>query len=409
MALKISLAKKKLKFLLLLLVLLSLISLIFFTLKYIYAGHHATENQCLSVQKEISFYYINCEQLDTSKINKGSYVKFAAIFKAHGKIYTLINNGDLFKEQNNTLGFIKNLGFRDLDDSTFGGLLNAIYIPNYDLLITYSLNNEKKNKFLYLSVLNFSDLTLINKFKISSKSVPASELGGGMSFDDKNFYLSVGDASNDFMSPQAREGLNPNSFFGKVIFTNLGNLKKHLLRSSDFKIFTYGHKHLQGLLKINSSLIGVEHSVEDGDEVNLLKFHKNYGYNDFGYTKTHLSNNLVHYYNKNRGLYEDPIYFFTPEAALSDISDCIFNNLANNYAYNPCIIVSSLRQSSLFILKFKRFNSNDGSLPKDLVVKNIEKIEIGERVRRIKNLNKDNKLLVATDDLHIFKLNFAPK
>ncbi|CAM8393263.1 Glucose/Sorbosone dehydrogenase [Candidatus Methylopumilus planktonicus] len=363
-------------------------------------------NECAAIQKEISFYSIGCKKIKTSEIiSNNPNAKYSGIFKLKGILHVLTSDGNIYIKNDEDFHFLKKLDLLNLDTTYFGGLLNSIFLPEKNLLVTYSLNSISQNKYLLLTVFDAKNFKKVNQIKLTNTKTLPSQLGGGMAFDKENLYLSIGVASQDFVDNQSQEGLNPNSLYGKIVSIPLNQIEKKI---KDINIFSSGHKHLQGLLKTKNAFIGVEHSVEDGDEINLLNYQKNYGYNDFGYTKHHMANKNTYYFNKNRVLYQDPIFYFTPEAALSDIEKCVFDEFENNYAYNPCIIVSSLAQQSIFIIKFKR-ERNAEIIPKNPIVINTEKIQIGERVRKVKNLNEKNGLFVLTDSLNIFFLTFVTK
>jgi hypothetical protein len=370
------------------------------------AKKNTETNECKGIQKEISFYSVVCKKINTSEIiSNNAKAKYSGIFKLKGILYALTSDGSLYTKNDGEFHFLKKLDLLNLDTHTFGGLLNSIFLPKKNLLITYSLNFIDQNRYLLLTIFDAKNFKKINQIKLTNTNTLPSQLGGGMAFDKENLYLSIGVASQDFVDNQSHDGLNPNSLYGKIVSIPLNKIEEKI---EDINIFSSGHKHLQGLLKTKNAFLGVEHSVEDGDEINLLRYQKNYGYNDFGYTKYQLPNKTPYYFNKNRALYEDPIYYFTPEAALSDIEKCVFDEFENNYAYNPCIIVSSLAQQSIFIVKFKR-ERNAEIIPKNPVVINTEKIQIGERVRKVKNLNEKNSLFILTDSLNIFFITFVPK
>ena len=106
----------------------------------------------------------------------------------------------------------------------------------------------------------------------------------------------------------------------------------------------------------------------------------------------------------------DPIYYFSPSVAISDIAACPFTN-EKDYAYTPCIVVSSLRGGSFFIVKFKREGAGNkiatlkiNEIPS---VISVERIEVGERIRRV--VSEPNTLFLFSDLLNIYRIKFDRK
>ena len=60
------------------------------------------------------------------------------------------------------------------------------------------------------------------------------------------------------------------SFFGKIWFFELATKNKIL--------FSVGHRNPQGLIVSDNIVISTEHGPYGGDEINNIKFGKNYGY-----------------------------------------------------------------------------------------------------------------------------------
>lgn len=386
-----------------------------------FAQYKNYKNSICRVQPEISFYQIRCGIINlknmmeaitpnSSQINSNELAKFSAVFELNKYIYTLLNNGYLVSTDTskNQITSISKLDLKNLDTSSFGGLVSGIYIPQENLLVTYSLNIEVNDQKKYLNLTTFdakNSFKKINQFQLVKEDTLPVALGGGMAFDKNYLYLSVGTASPGFSDPLSDRAQDSKNIFGKIIQIPLASLKKK--NELRYKIFSLGHKHAQGLLKTKNNLLEVEHSVEDGDELNNIKHAKNYGWNKFGYTKE-TKEGIKYYFNKRSHDYEDPIYFFTPEAAPSDIVECPFKTSLSSYAYNPCVLVASLNQKAIFIIKFKKTNFvND--IPANPIVINTEKLEIKERVRKILSNKNSDHILVLTDRLTMYSLQFFQK
>lgn len=379
------------------------------------------KNSICRVQSEISFYHIECSIINlkslmesivpgSSQINPNELAKFSAVFEINKYIYTVLNNGYLISTDisKNKITSISKLDLENLDTSSFGGLISAVYIPEENLLVTYSLNTNSNDQKKYLNLTIFdtkNSFKKTNQFQLNQEDTLPVALGGGMAFDKNYLYLSVGIASSGFSDLLSNRAQDTKNIYGKIIQIYLPSLKEK--NKLQYKIFSLGHKHSQGLLKTKNNLLEVEHSAEDGDELNNIKYAKNYGWNKFGYTKE-TKEGYKHYFNEHSNDYVDPVYFFTPEAAPSDIAVCPFKDSSSSYAYNPCVLVASLNQKAIFIIKFKKTNFFN-EISTDPTVINTEKIEIKERVRKILSNKNSDLILVLTDRLTMYSLQFFQK
>ena len=59
------------------------------------------------------------------------------------------------------------------------------------------------------------------------------------------------------------ESQDSSSIYGKTIFINLKN--------EEYKVFSSGHRVVQGLVSHKNMLIAIEHGPRGGDEINLIK------------------------------------------------------------------------------------------------------------------------------------------
>ena len=100
-----------------------------------------------------------------------------------------------------------------------------------------------------------------------AKKLNAHQSGGRMVIIDENTMLfSIGEYR---MRAKAQD---PNSLFGKILKINL--------KKNSHSIFAKGLRNTQGLYydKISNVIIGTDHGPKGGDEINLIKVNKNYGW-----------------------------------------------------------------------------------------------------------------------------------
>ena len=204
--------------------------------------------------------------------------------------------------------------------------------------------------------------------------------GGRLSHNKKNnkMYLTIGTYGIRVLSQIE------NSFFGKIIEIDIDSGKSN--------IFSSGHRNAQGLSFSNDNnlLLSTEHGPKGGDEINLILKNKNYGWPITSYGQ--------HYdgkYRKEAPLYKshkkygfkEPIYFFSPSIAISEIA--LIPNIDNKYNYNNYnyFVVSSLKSKKIIFIKYYK---------KTEKIKILKEIYIGERIRDV--LVKDSSIYLALEN-----------
>ncbi|MDC0163707.1 PQQ-dependent sugar dehydrogenase, partial [Candidatus Pelagibacter sp.] len=151
---------------------------------------------------------------------------------------------------------------------------------------------------------------------------------------------------------------NQNSIYGKILSIDDKN---------NYKIISYGHRNPQGLLYDleKDIILSTEHGPSGGDEINLIKKGKGYGWPYISkgkdpqvISKDHAGNN-----------YEEPIYFWKTNPGISQIIKIPTNEKINkiNRAFNSgSYLVASLHGSeewagrSLWNFKINKNNKVEG-------------------------------------------------
>lgn len=145
--------------------------------------------------------------------------------------------------------------------------------------------------------------------------------------------------------------------------TNLGSIFEIDLTTNAASKISQGHRNSQGLaLDKDNNLWAVEHGPRGGDELNLIKKGKHYGWPFVSYGTSYTSFNepynyfrsLVGEHNKKRSFflwnwigkekYQKPIFAFVPSIGISDIA------LIDGFSplWDGDFLISSLRASQLF-------------------------------------------------------------
>jgi hypothetical protein len=176
--------------------------------------------------------------------------------------------------------------------------------------------------------------------------------------------------------------------FGKVLFFPLNKIVE---KKSEYMIASKGHRNPQGLLVYNETILSTEHGPKGGDEINQIKFGKNYGFPivsvgdlytfpnkkrpDYFFKKKHEPNN-----------FQEPIFTFVPSVGIQQLIS-IPNSFSKYWQDN--FFVSSLYGRSLFRLRF------DKKFEKIIFA---ERLFIGERIRDIIYDKKNDVFLLALEE-----------
>ncbi len=197
-------------------------------------------------------------------------------------------------------------------------------------------------------------------------------------YDNDSVLLTIGDLENNGLSsPDLVQDMS--NSYGKVIKVNIFN--------KDNKIFSLGHRNPQGLfINKDKVIFETEHGPYGGDEVNIIKENKNYGWplRTFGVNydvKAHRW--FFDKSDRTHSGYEKPIMSWVPSIGISNLIQIEKDHF--DYWKND-LIVSTLQNTVLYRLHLNNYN-----------VITIENITIGHRIRDIIELN-DGKIVLLTED-----------
>lgn len=170
-----------------------------------------------------------------------------------------------------------------------GGLLDIKLHPNYEtngwIYLTYaSADGEGNGANTAVMRCKLVGNNLIDKqllYKAIPNSTKGQHFGSRMAFDNKGYlYFTIGDRGNRDKNPQ-----DITRDCGKIYriyddgripednpFVNVQNAKK--------AIYSYGHRNPQGMAKhpVTGEIWSHEHGPKGGDEINIIKAGKNYGW-----------------------------------------------------------------------------------------------------------------------------------
>ena len=281
-----------------------------------------------------------------------------------------------------------------------GGLMGIAIHPNFKdnniIFFTQSSSIDSDepggNTALYSAVLQdnaLQDISLLYKAKPNTKK--GLHFGSRVVFDNDGYlYFTIGDRGNRDVNPQdlSRDG-------GKVYrLMDNGEIPSNNPFVDDTSakpaVYSYGHRNPQGMTKhpVTGEIWIHEHGPRGGDEINIIKSGKNYGWPKITYGKNYTGTTIT----KDKSLpgMEQPLYYWIPSIAPSGMA-FVHNSV---YAdWNGSLVVGSLKFNYLERL----------TLDNNRVVKR-EKIanEIG-RVRDVV-LGPDGFLYLAVENKGICKI-----
>ena len=210
-----------------------------------------------------------------------------------------------------------------------GGFLDVELHPKYD-----------ENGWIYFS---FSSSegdgnggnTTIMRAQLKNKQLTSKEIlykgvpnttkgqhwGSRLEFDDKGFlYFSIGDRGNRDVNPQdiSRDGGKIYRIHddGRIPADNPFVVKKGAKKA----VFSYGHRNPQGLIKnpYTGEIWNHEHGPRGGDEINIIKKGKNFGWPIITYGINYVGTKITDETSKS-GM-EQPLYQWTPSIAPSGMT-----------------------------------------------------------------------------------------
>ena len=240
-------------------------------------------------------------------------------------------------------------GVPKIDVRGQGGFMDIEIHPEYKnngwIYFTYSSSNGKgRGSNTTLMRARLSGKQLINQevlYKASPNSTRGQHFGSRIAFDKENYLcFSVGDRGNRDENPQ-----DITKDCGKIYrlkddgsipkdnpFVNNLNAKK--------AIYSYGHRNTQGM-EINpftNEIWSHEHGPKGGDEINIIKKGKNYGWPKASYGVNYSGTKFT----KNTTLpgMQNPIHYWIPSIAPSGMA---FINSSKYGKWKGNLLVGSLK------------------------------------------------------------------
>jgi len=327
--------------------------------------------------------------------------------------YLLITNQNFKK---NKVIFLNNIIENFYTDYGYGGIRGAKWINDSNLAIYTTL---KKDGLIYVALvlINIADkgktVDQIILEKLPRQDSTISPIGGGIEIKDNKLYLAIGTSAAPNQYEINKLAQKNDSVFGKILEIQIYK-ENGLYKLNSYKIIAKGSRNAQGLKLINSKLYAVEHGPQGGDEINIINTNNkkviNLGWPLFSYgtpygnlpiykidsSKNAKDEEIIFSYDLDDKEFLKPYFFFTPSIAVSSIDSCPFSDLKGSKSqYNNCLILSSLRDQSIYIMKTKKDQSG---------IISYERIYVGNRIRKI--YTEPNIIYLFLDNLKIIKISY---
>jgi glucose/arabinose dehydrogenase len=327
---------------------------------------------------------------------------FAIVTMPDGRLMVTIKSGYMEIHDANGKPVKKITGLPDVVFAGQGGLLDVTFDPNFT-----------SNKIMYWSYsekYQEGSLTAVAKGRLNEaagkvenvsvifRATPATnsniQFGSRFVFDkDENLFVSVGEK----FIPEARvQAQHLNSYLGKIVkITTDGKPApgNPFLNKADDKpeIFSYGHRNPDGL-DINPAtgeLWESEFGPRGGDEINIIRAGKNYGWPVITYGIDYSGAKMGEGIQQKSGM-EQPVYYWDP--VISPCGICFYKgNAIPEWKNNLFIASLSGQHLDRLVLKNNRVIGEERLL-----------VDINNRFRDVTYLN--NMLYAITDDGDIYRI-----
>lgn len=269
-----------------------------------------------------------------------------------------------------------------------GGIKQHFYFDGNQFIFA-TFKRKSSDSCYFASLINLTTKTEVFRTPCLVKEAmfDFNGIGGGYAVKDGRLYLAVG--APEYTSSSVRQfAQDPKSPYGKVITFDK---QKLLTRPKDifaFDTHTIGHRNPQGMVNLDGELYEIEHGPKGGDEINFLTKGGNYGWPIYSLGSPYPSENVSPYRVVSESShFKSPMFAFVPSIGSSDIRGCPAV-ISNRYKPLGCLLVSSLRAQSLFVVLFEK---------KTHAVMSVEKLRVDMRIREFAR-NSGDRVIFSVDD-----------
>ena len=296
-------------------------------------------------------------------------------------------------------------GIPEVDDKGQGGLLGLTLDPDFsNNRMIYWVFSEKVADGNHSAVAKgklSDDETSIENPQVIYRSTPTYDgdkhFGGRVLFDaDGNLFVSIGERSDKGIREQAQ---NLNSTLGTIIrITKEGKPVAGNPFENDEnalpEIYTYGHRNPQGIAihPVTGELWSNEFGPRGGDELNLIKPGKNYGWPIITYGIEYSGETIGNPVIQQKEGMEQPVYYWDPVLSPSGMVFYTGNNIPE---WENSLFITGLNSNHIarIVLENNRVVGEERILANE-----------GQRFRDITQAT-DGALYTVTDEGRLYKLD----
>lgn len=294
-------------------------------------------------------------------------------------------------------------GFPEVDDRQQGGLLDVAPAPDFTtsrmLYFTLAERTAQRSLTAVGKGRLSDDETVIENFQIIHRAIPyfdnSMHFGSRIVFDEEgNIFVSTGERSDLATRPNAQK---LNTAHGKVLhITPEGKPApgNPFLNTEGVlpEIYSYGHRNPQGLdiHPVTGDLWLSEMGPRGGDEINLIKPGKNYGWAIISYGLEYSGKPIGDGITQKEGM-EQPVYYWDP--VLSPSGMAFYNYKAiPEWENNLFIGGLSSKHIARLVIKDNRVVGEERLLEEE-----------GQRFRDVTD-GKDGALYAVTDEGRLYRI-----
>ncbi len=294
-------------------------------------------------------------------------------------------------------------GFPAVDDRSQGGLLDVAPAPDFEtsrmLYFTLAESTPQGSLTAVGKGRLSDDETVMEDFRIIFRAIPyydnSMHFGSRLVFDNKgNLFVSTGERSDLATRPNAQK---LNTAHGKVIHITangkpvLGNPFMNTEGALP-EIYSYGHRNPQGLAihPVTGDLWLSEMGPRGGDEINLIKPGKNYGWATITYGIEYSGKAVGEGITQKEGM-EQPVYYWDPVLSPSGMAFYSSNDIPE-WENNLFIGGLSSKHIARLVIKDNKVVGEERLLESE-----------GQRFRDVCD-GKDGALYAVTDEGRLYRI-----
>ncbi len=328
---------------------------------------------------------------------------FAIVTMPDGRLMVTIKSGYMEIHDANGKLVKKITGLPDVVFAGQGGLLDVAFDPNFSsnkiMYWSYSEKYQQGNLTAVAKGRLNEPAGRVENISVIFRATPATnsniQFGSRLVFDKNgNLFVSVGEK----FIPEARvQAQQLNSYLGKIVrITTDGKPApgNPFLNKADDKpeIFSYGHRNPDGLdiSPATGELWESEFGPRGGDEINIIRPGKNYGWPVITYGIDYSGEKMGEGIQQKAGM-EQPVYYWDP--VISPCGICFYKgNAIPEWKNNLFIAALSGQHLDRLVIKNNKVIGEERLL-----------VDINNRFRDVTYLN--NMLYAITDDGDIYRIS----